>query len=122
MFAPALGRGRFGGRAAWRGVPFEPIFSPARSTIRPALHCALGPTILARRALGARPLALPPLWRRRFTDDDLRRVEIDVRLLGELHSQLVAKHSRAHFHDLALRQIAEFERTEGDADQPVDRK
>ena len=54
--------------------------------------------------------------------DDLRGVEIDVRLLGELHAKLVAQHARAHFHDLALRQVAEFERTERDADQPVDRK
>jgi hypothetical protein len=35
---------------------------------------------------------------------------------------LVAKHPRAHFHDLALREIAEFERAERDADQAVDRK
>jgi hypothetical protein len=54
--------------------------------------------------------------------DDLRGVEIDVRLLGELHAKLVAQHPCAHLHDLALREIAEFERTEGDANQAVDRK
>ncbi|HEV7480664.1 MAG TPA: hypothetical protein VGO05_10340, partial [Roseiarcus sp.] len=55
-------------------------------------------------------------------DDHLRCVEIDVRLLGELHAKLVAQHARAHFHDLAFRKVAELERTEGDADQAVDRK
>jgi hypothetical protein len=59
---------------------------------------------------------------RRLSGDDLWRVEIGVRLLGELHAQLVAKHPRAHFHDFALRQVAEFERTERDADQAIDRK
>jgi hypothetical protein len=54
--------------------------------------------------------------------DDLQRVEIDVRFLGEFHAQLVAKHPRAHFHDLAFWEVAEFERTERDADQPVDCK
>jgi hypothetical protein len=122
MLAPALGRGRFRGRAAWRGVPFEPILGPARSTVRPALHRSLGPTILARGpAPGSRPFAGPPLGRR-FEGDDRRGVEIDVRLLGELHAKLVAKHPRAHLHDLALGEIAEFERAEGDADQAINGK
>jgi hypothetical protein len=122
MFAPALGRGRGRGRVAWRGVPFEPSLAPPRSTIRPARHRSLGSAILAwGPAPGSRPFAFLPV-RRRFDGDDLRRIEIDVRFLGELHAQLVTKHPRAHFHDLALRQVAEFERTERDADQPVDRK
>src|SRR5271167_1119449 len=112
MFAPALGRGRGRGCAAWRGVPIESILSPAGSTIRSARHRSLGPTILARGpAPGSRPFAWLPL--RRLDGDDRRRVEIGVRLLGELQAQLVAKHPRAHFHDLALRQVAEFERTKG---------
>src|SRR5580693_9643377 len=102
MFASALRRGRRRGRAAWRFVPFEPLLSPAGSTIRSARHRSLGPTILARPAgPGSRPFAWLPL-RRRFDGDGRRRVEIDVRFPGELHAKLVAKHPRADFHDLAL--------------------
>ena len=42
--------------------------------------------------------------------------------LGELRAQLVAQHPGAHFRRLPLGEIAELERTEGDADQAVDRK
>src|ERR1700722_14064442 len=121
MFAAALRRRRLRGLAAWRPTPFEPFLAPASSTIRSAGHRSLGPTMLARPPLASLPFALP-LRRRRFDGGGLRRVEIDVRLLGEFHAQLVAQHPRAHFHDLALREVAEFERAERDADQAVDRK
>src|ERR1700722_3797803 len=116
MFAPPLRR-RWRRRGASRGgLPFKPIFASTRSAIRSALHRTFGPTVLARPAL-----ALLSLWGR-FNGDGLRRVEIDVRLLGELHAQLIAQHPRADFHDLALGQITEFERTERHADQAVDRQ
>ena len=52
--------------------------------------------------------------------DDLG-VEIDPRFPRELDAELIAQNARAHFRDLALGEIAELERAEGDADQPVDR-
>ena len=117
MFAPTLRRGRRRRRAPRRSILFEPLAS-ARSTIGTALRRVAGPLVLPRPAPASRPLAVRRLGRRRFRDDQ-RRVEIDTRFPGELRAQLVAQHARAHFRHFGLREIAEFERTEGDADQPV---
>src|SRR5208337_3053940 len=81
---------------------------------------------LVAAAPGAGPLAGAPalfarLRRGRGALDD-RRVEIDARLPREFGAELVAQHPGAHLRDLALGQIAEFERAEGDADEPVDRQ
>ena len=77
-----------------------------------SIFSVLAADVVPRHAISPGvPFALP-LRRRRFNGGDLRRVEIDVRLLGELHAELVAQHPRANFHDLALREVAEFERAE----------
>ena len=49
-----------------------------------------------------------------------RRVEIGAGLFDETRAQLVAQHAAAHFQHLAFGQIAELERTVGNADQAVD--
>jgi hypothetical protein len=119
MFAPAFRRRWGRGRAAWRSIVFRPSLATANSTIKSAGRRSLGSTSLARPALASLSFALS-LGRRRFNGDRRRRVEIDVGRLGEFCAQLVAQHAGAHLDDLAFRQVAEFERTEGHADQPVD--
>lgn len=49
-----------------------------------------------------------------------RRFEIRLRLIDEARAELVAQGASAHFQRLAFRQVAELERTVGDADQAVD--
>ena len=118
MLAAALGRGRPRRRAARRLVAFGP--APVRAPARQALGRPLDSIVPAPPALGP-SLALAPLGSRRVVDDE-RRVEIGARLLRELRAQLVAQHAGAHFRRFALGEVAEFERTEGDADQAVDEK
>src|SRR5271169_134289 len=71
-------------------------------------------------AAGPAPLAgqRRDRWDARFD----RRVEISAGLLGEPEAELVAQNARIQLRDRALGQIAEFERTERDANQPVDGK
>jgi hypothetical protein len=73
---------------------------------------------LARRPLaGVAGMAGTLFSLQRWRDERFRRaLEIDARLFGELHAELVAQNARAHLLDLALRQIAQLERAERDAD------
>ncbi|MNK69318.1 hypothetical protein D3C87_887010 [compost metagenome] len=49
-----------------------------------------------------------------------RRVKIGAGLFDQTRSELVAQHAAAHFQHLAFGEIAELERTVGNADQAVD--
>jgi len=77
-----------------------------------ALRCAVA---LARSALGA------PAARRLRLGCPLcdRRGEIALRLGNDPGAELLAQHPRAHLLDRALGELAELERSVGDADQPV---
>ena len=124
VLAAALGgRGR---RAARRR-----ILAPERLA---AFLLATAPASIGR-ALATRPFAPSPLLAapvvrarlllrllRRRAPLDQRRIEIDAGFPGELRAQLVAQHPGAHFRHLALGEIAEFERAEGNADQAIDRQ
>ena len=69
-----------------------------------------------RRSSGA---ALPARRRARSISGASKSTPASLR---ELRAQLVAQHPGAHFRHLALGEIAEFERAEGDADEAIDRK
>src|SRR6185295_5450906 len=60
-----------------------------------------------------------PLWGR---DRRERPGEIRARLSRHPLAELFAQHARAHLFDRAFGKVAELERTEGDADEPVDRE
>ena len=51
-----------------------------------------------------------------------RRLEIGAGPGRQLGAELVLQHARADFLDLAFLDLAQLERAEGDADQPVDRE
>ena len=120
MLAPALWRGGLRRRPARRPIAFEPALGPSRAPLRPARLRRTASAGLARPALASLPFALP--LGRRLVADDQACVKIGVRLFRELHAQLIAQHARAHFHDLALGEVAKLERAEGNTDQAVNRQ
>ena len=116
MLALPLRRRWRGRRPAWRR-----LVSPGSSRSRRSAEASLAPVPVRRTAA----TALVPSRRRgrrlrlrRLSLGD-RRVEIDARFPRELRAELVLEHPRADLDDLALAEIAEFERPERDADEPV---
>ena len=98
-----------------------------RGASRGAASARRGRRAASRAAGDAAGAARRPARRRRRLGLGLgaledRRVEIGARLARQPRPELVAQHAGARLHDFALGEIAEFERPEGDADQPVDRQ
>src|SRR5262249_35942739 len=105
-----------------RRVPALPPSLVAAAKIAP-LAVTPRPALLAAAPLPAvRWAALVALRRLRFVlfrlRDD-RRGEIALRLHDHPLAELVAQHAGAYLLDRALRQLAQLERAERDADQPV---
>src|SRR5215831_4133352 len=102
-----------------RRVVLAPGIAAARPAGRLVAHLALAPALGCAVAL-ARALGAPAARRLRLgcpLRD--RRGEIALRLGNDPGAELLAQHPRAHLLDRALGELAELERTVGDADQPV---
>src|SRR5262249_52754101 len=113
VLAPSIAAARPAGRlVAHLALAPAALLATLLAAIASALGCAVA---LARSALGA------PAARRLRLGCPLRdrRREIALRLGNDPGAELLAQHPRAHLLDRALGELAELERSVGDADQPV---